>query len=181
MIENQKNEFINPLNEYTPIPFWFWNDALDKNEIIRQINDFSQKGVNAFVIHPRIGIPKKIEYLSDKFMDFVRFAIEQADKLNMKVVLYYEAMYPSGSAHGMVVKNNPEYASRGLKMLEYKCHNETTLEFHEKDGEKLVSVLAIKKVEANKFDSSEIKKIICKHNKVTFVPPSLGDWYIILL
>ncbi|WAG66913.1 hypothetical protein LL037_07220 [Clostridium estertheticum] len=180
MIENQRNEFINPLDEYTPIPFWFWNDDLDKNEIIRQINDFSNKGVNAFVIHPRIGIPKKIEYLSDKFMGFVRSAIEEAEKLDMKVVLYDEAMYPSGSAHGMVVKNNPEYASRGLKMLEYKCHNETIVEFHEKDGEMLVSALAIKKVEGNKFDSSQIKKIICKHNKVSFVPPSLDDWYIII-
>lgn len=178
MIENQRNEFINPLNEYTPIPFWFWNDALDKNEIVRQINDFSQKGVNAFVIHPRIGIPKEIEYLSDEFMDFVRSAIEEAEKLDMKVVLYDEAMYPSGSAHGMVVKNNPEYASRGLKMLEYKCDNETTVEFHEKDGERLVSALAIKKVEENKFDSYQIKKMTYKDNKVTFMPPSLGDWYI---
>ena len=158
MIEKQKSEFINPSEEYTPIPFWFWNDALDKKEIVRQINDFSKKGVNGFVIHPRIGIPKEIGYLSDEFMSFVRCAIEEAEKLNMKVVLYDEAMYPSGSAHGMVVKNNPEYASRGLKMLEFKCSNETTVEFEEENGEKFVSALAVKKNKDNKFDNSEIKK-----------------------
>ena len=32
----------------------------------------------------------------------------------MKVVLYDEGMYPSGSAHGMVVATNPEFAARGI-------------------------------------------------------------------
>lgn len=180
MSDKQKSEFINPTKEYTPIPFWFWNDVLDEKEIIRQINDFSQKGVNAFVIHPRIGIPKDIEYLSDKFMGFVRCAIEEAEKLDMKVVLYDEAMYPSGSAHGMVVKNNPKHASRGLKMLQYKCYQETTIEFHEKEGEKLISCLAIRRAKENKFDSSHIEKITCIDNKVTFVPPNNDDWYILI-
>jgi len=180
MIEKQKYEFINPAEEYTPTPFWFWNDALDKKEIVRQINDFSQKGVNAFVIHPRIGIPKEIEYLSDEFMSFVRCAIEEAQRLNMKVVLYDEAMYPSGSAHGMVVKNNPEYASRGLKMLEYKCYNETSVEFENKNGEKLVSALAIKKNMDNQFDISQVKKIIIKDDIITFNPPNKDAWYILL-
>lgn len=32
----------------------------------------------------------------------------------MKVMLYDEAMYPSGSCHGQVVQENPEFASLGL-------------------------------------------------------------------
>ncbi|MBU3112776.1 glycosyl hydrolase [Clostridium lacusfryxellense] len=180
MIEEQRNEFINPSEEYTPIPFWFWNDGLDNKEIKRQINDFKEKGVNAFVIHPRIGIPKEIEYLSVKFMSFVRCAIEEAEKLNMKVVLYDEAMYPSGSAHGMVVKNNPEHASRGLKMLEYKCYNETAVEFENTNEEKLVSALAVKKNKDNEFDFLQVKKIKVKDDKITFIPPSKDEWYIVL-
>ena len=85
-----KNSFLNPDNEFTPIPFWFWNDTLDKAEIKRQIMDFYDKGVMGFIIHPRIGIPEDIEYLSDRFMDYVKYAVELAADLGMLVILYDE-------------------------------------------------------------------------------------------
>lgn len=117
MLTDYQREFLHPDSEFSPIPFWFWNDILDKGEIDRQICEFKKKGVDGFVIHPRIGLPKKIEYLSDEFMDYVKFAVERAKELHMKVVLYDEAMYPSGSAHGQVVQYNPKFASKGLKMV----------------------------------------------------------------
>lgn len=118
MIQDLKEQFLHPSDEFTLIPFWFWNDALDEKEITRQINDFCAKGINGFVIHPRMGIPEDIPYLSDKFMHYVKYTVEEAHKRSMQVVLYDEAMYPSGSAHGMVVKDNPEYATRALRMEE---------------------------------------------------------------
>lgn len=94
MIENLRQSFLYPSEEFTPIPFWFWNDQLTEEEIIRQIHNFYKKGVNGFVIHPRIGIPKEIEYLSDEFMKYVSIAVREAKNLQMKVILYDEAMYP---------------------------------------------------------------------------------------
>lgn len=108
--------FLNPGNEYSPIPFWFWNDTLTEEEILRQIRDFHSHGVDGFVIHPRKGLPAGIPYLSDGYMRFVRTAVEEACRLDMRVILYDEAMYPSGSAHGMVAKENPQWASRALIM-----------------------------------------------------------------
>lgn len=35
----------NPDREFGPIPFWFLNDAFEDDEIIRQLEDFNQKGV----------------------------------------------------------------------------------------------------------------------------------------
>lgn len=117
MFSKYKQAFLNPSSEFSPIPFWFWNDELDKEEIARQIKAFKEKGVDGFVIHPRIGLPKTLVYLSDEFMDYVKFAVEQAKALDMKVVLYDEAMYPSGAAHGKVVSTNPAFASKGLQMV----------------------------------------------------------------
>ena len=111
-----RQAFVQPGDEYTPIPFWFWNDELTEAELARQIYDFHDKGVAGFVIHPRKGLPRSIPYMSEKYLGFVRFAVEEAARLNMRVVLYDEAMYPSGSAHGMVVRENPAYASRCLRM-----------------------------------------------------------------
>jgi hypothetical protein len=113
-----EREFVSPSDEFSPIPLWFWNDALDEAEIDRQIRDFRAKGIAGFLIHPRMGLPRDIPYLSDRFMALVRHAVETAASLGMVVVLYDEAMYPSGSAHGEVVRLHPEYAAHSLRMAE---------------------------------------------------------------
>ena len=104
----------NPDKEFTPIPFWFLNDELTDDEIVRQMEDFCDKGVYGVVLHPRIGIPESIPYLSDRFMHYIKVATETAHRLGMYIVLYDEAMYPSGSAHGLVVKENPNFAAQAI-------------------------------------------------------------------
>ncbi len=113
-----------PGPEYSPLPFWFYNDAFDEEKVRNQLADYVEKGVNGFVLHPRIGIPEDMPYLSDSFFESVRFIVRTADSLGMKVILYDEGMYPSGSAHGMVVDANPEYASKGIVLLEREAAEE---------------------------------------------------------
>lgn len=141
MNENIKTNFINPPSEFSLLPFWFWNDELNNDEIKRQINDMYEKGVRGFVIHPRIGIPENIRYMSAEFLSYVRCAVEEAARLNMRVMLYDEGMYPSGSAHGMVVKKNKNYASKGIRVLETNKSKPEIL----KDDEELILTLCAKK------------------------------------
>ncbi len=101
-----------PDREFSPMPFWFLNDELRDEEIRRQLADFRDKGVWGVVLHPRIGIPTSIPYLSDAFMHAIVTAVECAAGLGMKVILYDEGMYPSGSAHGLVAARNPDFASQ---------------------------------------------------------------------
>lgn len=110
-----------PSKEYSPMPFWFWNDELSEGEIERQMLEMKDKGVDGFVIHPRKGLPASIPYLSDVYFRYVRFAVAKARDLDMKVVLYDEAMYPSGSCHGEVVKADAGFASMCLMRAEEKC------------------------------------------------------------
>ena len=132
---------LQPNIEFSPMPFWFWNDKLDENEIKRQIREMNGKGVNGFVIHPRIGIPREIEYMSEEYLGFVKFAVEEADRLGMKVILYDEGMYPSGAAHGMIVKEHPEFATRGIR-CEESNKNMPQIE----DGEKLLFTFTARKI-----------------------------------
>lgn len=148
-----KENFLKPNNEYSPMPFWFWNDKLENEKIINQIHEMHEKGVMGFVIHPRIGIPKKIKYLSDKFIGFVKCAVQEAAKLGMKVILYDEAMYPSGSAHGMVVKRNPDFASRGLKVIESETGKPPTLE----ECEEIICALTVLKISDRQIDPSSVE------------------------
>lgn len=136
MLNDLKQDFLHPSKEFSPFPFWFWNDELSEEELERQMRAFKAKGVDGFVIHPRLGLPESIGYLTETYFHYVRFAVQKARELDMKVILYDEGMYPSGSCHGNVVKENPNFASRGLVRREKaeSNPNETLVAQAERDG-----------------------------------------------
>ena len=107
-----------PPQLFSVMPFWFWNDTLDEAEIIRQIEDFATHGVFGFVIHPRVGLPRELGWMSDKLLDFYQIAIDEAQRRGMYVILYDEGMYPSGSSSGQVVAANPDFQCRCLAKIE---------------------------------------------------------------
>lgn len=107
-----------PDREFTPIPFWFLNGDLDHEEIRRQMKDFCDHGVYGVVLHPRMGLPERIGYLSSEFFGYIRTAVRLAAELDMRIVLYDEGMYPSGSANGQVVQGHPEFVSQGLALVD---------------------------------------------------------------
>jgi hypothetical protein len=107
-----------PPAEYSLMPFWFWNDDLKADELLRQMDDFQQHGVDGFVIHPRLGLPRQLGWMSEGLLAFYRLVIEEARRRAMKVLLYDEGMYPSGSASGQVVAKNPDFACRCLAKVD---------------------------------------------------------------
>lgn len=111
-------QLTRPPREFTPIPFWFLNGDLTAAEMRRQLADFAAHGVYGVVLHPRMGLPDRIAYLSDTYFFYIRTAVETAAELGMKIVLYDEGMYPSGSACGQVVQDHPELASEGIALTE---------------------------------------------------------------
>lgn len=131
-----QEDFVNPSREFSVMPFWFWNDTLKDEEIIRQIIDFEAHGVYGFVIHPRIGLPGNVKWLSPEMIHAMEVAISEAARRGMYVVLYDEGMYPSGSSSGQVVERNPEHAARGLAKIDLKKGEEPVLA----EGIKLVTI-----------------------------------------
>lgn len=130
-------EMLGSLEEHTPIPFWFLNDTLTKDKLREQLVDFKAKGVDGVVVHPRIGLPKEMPYLSEEYFSMMKSIVETAAGLKMKIVLYDEAMYPSGSAHGEVVKADASYASQGITVAEDPL--EGTVIAGPKDGKYIIS------------------------------------------
>ncbi len=135
--QNKYSEWEDPPREFSVMPFWFWNDTLTDTEIIRQIADFEAHGVYGFVIHPRIGLPESIGWLSPQMIHFMSVAIQEAAARDMYVILYDEGMYPSGSSSGQVAARNPEHAARGLTKIDLPPG--TAIELSE--GMKLVTVI----------------------------------------
>ena len=129
--------FATPPNEYTQIPWWFWNDEITEAGIKEQLADFREQGIYGFTIHARMGLSPSIPYLGQRWFELVRFAVEEAARHGMVVHLYDEGMYPSGSAHGEVVNGHPEFLARGLEMRRIEPPAELVLS----DQEKCVAIL----------------------------------------
>lgn len=184
--ESMKRQFVDPPAEFTPMPFWFWNDELSREEIVRQIREFHAHEVDGFVLHPRMGLPRTMPYLSDAYFEMAEAAVAEAAKLGMRVILYDEGMYPSGSACGKVVERNPEFASRGLRMEEHACRADrgafVEIPVALAPGESLVSAQAVRKRSESAIDAASVIVLDRGHEggSVSFMPPDAGDWSVLL-
>lgn len=105
--------FEKPTSEYRAAPFWAWNCKLSKEQLLRQIDQLKAMGMGGFNIHSRVGLDT--EYLGDEFMDCVKSCCSKAKELGMLCRLYDEDRWPSGSAGGIVTKEQ-KYRSRFLTM-----------------------------------------------------------------
>lgn len=104
-------KFGNPGVEYRGLPFWAWNGELDREEIKRQVNVFKDMGFGGFFIHSRIGVIT--EYLGDEWFECIDVAVKEAEKLGLRVYLYDEDRWPSGTCGGMVTIE-PQFRQKSL-------------------------------------------------------------------
>lgn|GEM_PF-4909417 len=58
--------------------------------------------MDGFLIHPRVGLPRTLGWMSEELLHFYDIAIEEAARRGMQLFLYDEGMYPSGSCAGQV-------------------------------------------------------------------------------
>ena len=94
-----KKHFIDPPREFGIVPFWFWNDDLNEHELLRQLREFYAKGFGGVLIHPRIGLSRRVGYLTPEYFRLVRIVVAECERLGLKVVLYDEGGYQIGRAH----------------------------------------------------------------------------------
>jgi hypothetical protein len=110
--------FKKPPNEYRGTPLWSWNNELNLDQLLRQIDDLETMGLGGFHMHVRVGLDT--EYLSAEFMDLVQKCVERAKQKGMLAWLYDEDRWPSGFAGGRVTDNEDRFRSRHLLMTPWK-------------------------------------------------------------
>lgn len=135
--------FLNPPSEFGQMPFWFWNDEITREGITQQLESFKDKGMGGVIVHARMGLSEKIGYLTPSYLALHRFAAEEASRLNLKIILYDEGMYPSGSCHGKVVAEDPALAAQGIREthLDVVGPGSKTWRIDLETDEKIVSVV----------------------------------------
>lgn len=110
-------------HDFEPVPFWFYNDNYNEEEIIRQLDCMKENGIKAFFLHVRDGKTVQEAYGTDIFFEEVKFIVERAIERDIKVWLYDEDSYPSGNCGGKIIFNHPELMSYTLKVEKVKAVN----------------------------------------------------------
>lgn len=101
---NVLDDFKNPSSVYRGVPFWSWNNRLNRDQLLRQIDQFREMGFGGVNIHARTGLDTP--YLGKEFMSIVRDCTDRLAELGMKSWLYDEDRWPSGFAGGLVTKEH---------------------------------------------------------------------------
>lgn len=94
-------------------PFWSWNDKLEKEELVKQIELMKESGIEGFFMHARGGL--KTEYMEDDWFDCIKACMDKADELNMEAWAYDENGWPSGFANGIVPKKSVDFQQKKLE------------------------------------------------------------------
>ncbi len=109
------NSLYSPPDKFRPYPFWFWNGDISTDEITWQLEECHRQRITTVLIHPRYGLITP--YLSDKYMGLVLHAVKVAERLGMRILLYDEYNWPSGTVGGRLLHDYPQYR---MKFLRYE-------------------------------------------------------------
>ncbi|MEI7027083.1 glycosyl hydrolase [Paenibacillus sp. y28] len=111
-LERLRAKFDRPSAEYRSAPFWGWNDKLDPEELVRQIDGMKEQGMGGFFMHSRDGL--ETEYMGPEWMEAVKASVKRAEEVGLLAWMYDEDRWPSGNVGGKVPALGDEYRSKGL-------------------------------------------------------------------
>lgn len=109
---NVLDHLSDPPSDYRPIPFWSWNDSLDRTELLRQVTLMHEAGMGGFFMHARGGL--KTQYMGDEWFSLIEDVITHAKALGMAVWAYDENGWPSGMGDGKIPCLKKEYCQKSL-------------------------------------------------------------------
>ena len=112
-ISEREELFREPTAAYRGKPFWAWNGKLEEEEILRQVDVMKEMGFGGYFMHSRTGLAT--EYLGDEWFRITNACADYGEKQGMESWLYDEDRWPSGSAGGIVTKEE-KYRSMYLEM-----------------------------------------------------------------
>jgi len=119
-------EFQHPDAFFSPGYMWTWNDRLVNEDVAAQLRDMADHG--AMMVNP---VPEPTDfrpttqptrlapdYLTPEYLDIFRSMVDEAARLGMKVWLYDEGGWPSGTVCWRLPRQYPQYQRQDLQRQE---------------------------------------------------------------
>lgn len=125
-----REHFLDPPNEYRPMPFLHLNGHLTKPEIEKQLIEAHKYsgfgGIAPLPVSPgphwhdhHLCPGMTPDFLSNEYFDIYRHMLEVSAKQGTHIVLYDDIDFPSGSAAGRLLKEYPQYTRKYLQKQEF--------------------------------------------------------------
>ncbi|MCL4385216.1 MAG: hypothetical protein M1326_02735, partial [Cyanobacteria bacterium] len=120
-MSNKNNSY--KYNKKYFIPFWGINDDINENLIYKKMKEYSKVGIEELITWFNTGC--EIEFLSEEFFKKYSYIIDVAKKFNIKLWIYDDYNWPSGSSAGRITDEYPEFRQ---EFLEYSILDNTKAE-----------------------------------------------------
>lgn len=134
-------KFQTPPEDCSLAPFWFLNGDLTDEELVFQLKEMKDKGVDECVLHARKGLT--VPYLSEEWFYKIGVILKEMKSLGMRAWIYDEDNWPSGYAGGRVVKDNPEFAAKCLGVEKIYPVLGEYIKVEDKPGTEIECVIAV--------------------------------------
>lgn len=170
--------------EMRPGTRWWWlGNAVDKANLTFDLDEYAKAGIGTVEITPIYGVQNNeandIEFLSDKWMDMLRYTSTETKRLDMQTDMNTGTGWPFGGPLVTI-----EDAASKLLIREYPVKSNQLfkeqiipLEKGQQSVAKLQRVMAFN----TKNHCINLTGKIQPGNKITWKAPSNGDWKVIVV
>ncbi|RZJ79941.1 MAG: hypothetical protein EOO20_26420, partial [Chryseobacterium sp.] len=94
--------FINPPDQSKPWAFFWWfNGYIDKPSITKHLEALKEKGFGGVQLYPSINapdIPQGAKFMSPEWRELFKFAVKEANRLNLEMGVNICNGWPAGGA-----------------------------------------------------------------------------------
>ena len=165
-------DFADPPASWKARPLWFWNGPVSKARTDEILEKSAASGYYGFGILPSKGMEPG--FMTPDYLARYGEALDKAKSLGMKMCLYDEFWFPSGSAGGQLAREYPEALSKRLDMAIVDVEGPASLREPLPPGV-LMSVVAMSKRTLQRFDlTSRVKD-----GELAWDVPS-GTWQVMI-
>lgn len=112
----------NPQNAFGPAPFWAWTSDLTPEKIDRDLRRFLKMEIHELVIMPLYGL--KPRYLGPEYLRLYAYTCRRCRQWGLKIWIYDEFNWPSGTCAGKVLREHPE-ARQQILRFEFPATGQT--------------------------------------------------------
>ncbi|MCK9266458.1 hypothetical protein M0P98_06215 [bacterium] len=155
--------FSNLNGDFGPVPWWCWTGRMTKKEMLYQLKDMKQKGINEFFIMALYGLEYP-SFLQESYWEYAGFVLKKCEEMGMKVWFYDDLNWPSGTAAGYFLKERQEYRGYSMELKEVQVEDRETVNIESmvQDNSEILFV-GIKDVEGDIRKVSVEKKLWWKN------------------
>jgi hypothetical protein len=171
-VDRLEKDFADPPAQWKSRPLWFWNGPLDEGATTRIMEESVASGYHGFGILPTKEMG--VAFMSPEFLRHYKHAVDTAARLGLKMCLYDEFWFPSGSAGGLLKEKYPEALSKRLDKVETNIVGPAIVKLDVPAGELMAAV-------AMQTETKERVDLIAqvRDQRLSWQAPA-GPWQVML-